>query len=343
MSVGVLAQSVRVGVLGLFHPDQIILGVPSGSALILRAGQKTLVLEPSAGAGAAHMRLSGDTIVVDAGSGSMRGHDVIVRARQNGAADFTLAIPGKITRHYLGTLQLKPIAGSLVAIVSMDLETAVASVVAAESAPDTPLEALKAQAVATRSYFTASRGRHHDFDFCDTTHCQFLRNPPVLGTPVAQAVAETRGLVLAYRSEPIPVMYTRSCSGRTRTPADVGLAPGGYPYFSVDCRYCREHPTRWLRQLSAQEIEQLHPASETDRLKIGRRLGWNTVPSDTFSVKHAGDAMLLEGTGQGHGIGLCQTGASAMAREGATFLRILAHYYPNTTIVSRDRTAASVR
>jgi len=114
MSVGVLAQSVRVGVLGLFHPDQIILGVPSGSALILRAGQKTLVLEPSAGAGAAHMRLSGDTIVVDAGSGSMRGHDVIVRARQNGAADFTLAIPGKITRHYLGTLQLKrmPVAGS---------------------------------------------------------------------------------------------------------------------------------------------------------------------------------------------------------------------------------------
>src|SRR6266571_2973368 len=60
----------------------------------------------------------------------------------------------------------------------MDRETATASVVAAENTPDTPLEALKAQAVAARSYFVAGRGRHHDFDFCDTTHCQFLREPP---------------------------------------------------------------------------------------------------------------------------------------------------------------------
>jgi hypothetical protein len=43
----------------------------------------------------------------------------------------------------------------------------------------------------------------------------------------------------------------------------------------------------------------------------------------------------LEGTGKGHGIGLCQAGARAMAQSGATFREILDHYYPNTTLVHR--------
>ena len=63
--------------------------------------------------------------------------------------------PGKISRRYHGVLEVKAVAGILVPVVRMDLETAVASVVQAESAPDTPLEALQAQAVATRSYFIA--------------------------------------------------------------------------------------------------------------------------------------------------------------------------------------------
>jgi stage II sporulation protein D len=43
---------------------------------------------------------------------------------------------------------------------------------------------------------------------------------------------------------------------------------------------------------------------------------------------------LLEGTGQGHGIGLCQSGAKAVAADGADFRQSLSHYYPNTTIIS---------
>jgi peptidoglycan hydrolase-like amidase len=58
-------------------------------------------------------------------------------------------VPGKISRHYLGTLDVKAIHGELVPAVTMDLETAVASVVQAESSPGTPLEALKGQAVVT--------------------------------------------------------------------------------------------------------------------------------------------------------------------------------------------------
>jgi peptidoglycan hydrolase-like amidase len=44
--------------------------------------------------------------------------------------------------------------------------------------PGAPFEALKAQAVVTRSSYVSARNRHPLFDFCDTTHCQFLRQAP---------------------------------------------------------------------------------------------------------------------------------------------------------------------
>jgi stage II sporulation protein D len=216
----------------------------------------------------------------------------------------------------------------------MDREIAVASIVAAENTTDTPVEALKAQAVATRSYLVASRGRHLDFDFCDTTHCQFLREPPGAETAAAHAVEATRDMVLAYQSQPFAAMYTRSCAGRTQTPAELGLPAATYPYYSVECKYCREHPMRWSSRISAEDAETLRISNEPARLRVARHLGWNTIPSNNFTVKKENGQILLEGTGQGHGIGLCQSGAKAMAADGADFRQILSHYYPNTTIIS---------
>jgi stage II sporulation protein D len=220
------------------------------------------------------------------------------------------------------------------AVVTMDLETAVASVVAAEAAPDAPFEALKAQAVATRSYFVAARERHHQFDFCDTTHCQFLREVPTPGSAAAGAVAATRDLVLAYDSHPFAAMYTRRCNGSTHTPVEVGLSPGSYPYYSVECKYCRQHASRWSSRLPTQEAPVLHASNENARLTIDRRLGWSTLRSNDFVVKKDRGQLLVEGTGEGHGIGLCQAGAKAMARSGADFREILRLYYPDTTVVT---------
>jgi stage II sporulation protein D len=63
-------------------------------------------------------------------------------------------------------------------------------------------------------------------------------------------------------------------------------------------------------------------------------LGWSAVPSNDFSIEKNGDSIRLEGIGYGHGIGLCQAGARAMAQVGANFQQILDHYYPNTNVVS---------
>jgi stage II sporulation protein D len=313
-----------------------MLSANGGDALIVHAGRQSFVLEKSSGLSDAHFSIARDRIVLTVGARTVRGSVVQVTSRKNAAADFQLAVPGKITRHYRGTVELRPGSGALTAVISMDLETAVASVVAAESTPEVPLEALKAQAVAARSYFTAGKGRHHDFDFCDTTHCQFLRESPAPGTAAAKAASDTRGLVMVYQSRPFAAMYTRSCAGRTHTPAELGLPSAAYPYYSVECKYCREHPVHWQRRITAKDAEGLRNSSETARLNLDRRLGWNTVPGNDFSMQKEDDHVVLRGTGLGHGIGLCQSGAKAMAQEGADFRAILSHYYPNTSVTRME-------
>ena len=173
------AQEIRIGVLGLFHPHQLELRASPGQALVIQAGNKSFVLERSSGQDAATIRASGDELILQVDNQVLRTPTIRADSRRDGPADFTIAVPGKLSRRYHGILVVKSGAGVLVPVVRMDLETAVASAVQAESDPDTPLEALKAQAVATRSYFVATRRQHHDFDFCDTTHCQFLREPPL--------------------------------------------------------------------------------------------------------------------------------------------------------------------
>ena len=336
------AQNVRIGVLGLFHPRGITLLAAPGEAVAVRAEEKTYVLEPQSRANAAEIRISGDALLLEIGGEIVRTAEIRAASRSQGAAGFILAVPGpanqeKIRRAYRGTLVVKAAGGILEPIVTMELETAVASVVQAETAPGTSLEALKAQAVAARSYFVAGRGRHRDFDFCDLTHCQFLREPPPPESPAAVATRATRGLLLAWRRAPFAAMFTRSCAGRTRTPAELGMPIRDYPYFAVECAYCRKNPARWSRRVSTEDAARLLGKGEAGRLAVDRRLGWHAVPSNDFTARTDDGRVLLEGAGQGHGIGLCQRGAQAMAEAGAGFRQILEHYYPNAAIVRADK------
>jgi len=246
-------------------------------------------------------------------------------------SEFVVSIPGKLSRRYVGQLNIKVIGAQLDVVIGMALETAVESVVAAESPPGAPLEAMKAQAVAARSFLVSGRGRHRDFDFCDTTHCQFLRAPPPAQSPAAQATAATEGLVLTYRDKAFAAFYSSSCGGHTHSLQELGLPVRDYPYFAVPCPYCLNHPERWVSRIADADATDLAP-TEQSRLELARKLGWKMLPSNSYGSRHEDGSVILEGVGVGHGIGLCQRGAADMARNGASFLEILEYYYPNTAL-----------
>jgi peptidoglycan hydrolase-like amidase len=329
---GVCAQEVRVGVLGLFHPREITLSSAEGEAVVVTAGDNVFVLEPGARAAIARIEISEPGVLLECSGRFAHAGEIHATGRGGHSARFVLGIPGKISRKYQGTLSIRARQGSVVPIVTMDLETAVASVVAAELTQDAPIEALKAQAIVTRSYFLAGKGRHHDFDFCDATHCQFLREPPSPGSPAAVAALATRGMIIAFEDKPVAAMFTRSCGGHTRAPRDANISSGNYPYYSVVCDVCLKSPVHWTRRISDQEAARLIGKGEAGRLAVDRRLGWNTVPSNNFTARREGDTVILDGVGQGHGIGLCQRGAKGMAESGASYREILNHYFPNATL-----------
>ena len=269
IATGCSAQRVSVAVMGLFHSSQLTIESIASSPLLMRAGGRQRVLGVDAG----------QTLLVETQGERIKATSLVFTARQGGDSCFVLSVPGKLRRRYCGKLTITGNGSELLPVVEMEIETAVASVVAAELPADTPLEALKAQAVVARSYLVASKHRHARSGFCDTTHCQFLREPPPNGSAAFRASIATKGLVLKWQGAVFAAMYSASCGGRTHTAAEVGISPTDYPYFPVECRYCRR-----------------------------------------------------DEPGRGHGVGLCQKGASAMAREGKDYRDILSYYFPNVTV-----------
>jgi stage II sporulation protein D len=63
------------------------------------------------------------------------------------------------------------------------------------------------------------------------------------------------------------------------------------------------------------------------------------VPGSNYEGRREGEKFVIHGRGAGHGVGLCQKGAAAMAAAGATFREILARYFPNTVLITTDRQA----
>ncbi len=335
-----LAGALRIGVFGLFHPYELVLRPAPNGVLLVEGGGETIALGDGQAA-----RLSKADNVVECRAGQRLISSAKFRAssRSGSDAEFILSVPGKIERRYRGTLEVSVARGALLSVAVMDREVAVASAVVAEAAPGASLEALKAQAVVTRSYYAATRGRHAGFDFCDTTHCQFIREPATADSLAALATTATRDLVLFYGDSVVAALFSASCGGRTRTLQQVGLGAEGYPYFAVDCPPCLHRAHRWQARLDSKVAAPLlaDAASENARLRVGRKLGWNVIPGTNYSAWREGETIVVEGRGAGHGLGLCQLGAVAMAQEGAGFQQVLTYYYPNTRLGSEGSSRES--
>ncbi|MBI4785791.1 MAG: SpoIID/LytB domain-containing protein [Chloroflexi bacterium] len=115
-------------------------------------------------------------------------------------------------------------------VAEMKLETYLAGVVAAEIGAHAPLEALKAQAVAARTYAAAAH-RHaaEGADVCTGPHCQeWKRVDPIVAPGIFQALSETWGIVAIHDGKFIDAFYFEHCDGRTRSSEEVHISPVAY-------------------------------------------------------------------------------------------------------------------
>jgi stage II sporulation protein D len=233
---------------------------------------------------------------------------------------------------------------------ALDMEVYVAGVVGKEMPASWPADALKAQAVASRTYALSRKLQRADRPWhLDAT----VRDQVFHEDAAAQALAAARataGEVLVHGSEPAEAFFHSACGGRTEsaraafgrevkylTGVDDGEADAGSPRAAWEARA----PFR------AVEVLARTPSGRAERVRVrdgaGTRvytgadfralLGWSALPSLLFDVAAGEDgAVVLRGRGSGHGVGMCQWGARGLAAAGWTYREILAHYYPGTEI-----------
>ena len=256
-------------------------------------------------------------------------------------------------------------SGTLVIVVTLPVESYVERVVSSESGPDDGLESLKALAIVARSFALHEAHGHADYDVCDSTHCQLLHwsGVSVRRTTAHAATLATAGETLWFHGQRALAYFGKDCGGRTASLDEIWPRAKPLPYLpSQPDRFCTTNGARtWASQITRAELTaalaahglaqpgwqnltvarrgpsgravtlQLDGAeisAKDFQLAVGESLGWNRIPSTWFEVSRQGDTFAFHGRGWGHGVGLCQKGAAAMAAQGRTSREILAQYFP---------------
>lgn len=262
-----------------------------------------------------------------------------------------------------GQIEVRPGAkGGLTAINVVPLESYLHAVLGSEMPASFPPEALKAQAVAARTYALqkkiAAWGKPYHLG--STVLHQVYGGTRAEDPRTRVAVDATRGEVLIYRMELVEAYFHSSCGGKTE---DGGAALGRpLDYLKPVSCPCKEVPqSSWKRTFTGREMEKLLPglrsirvtsktatgrvekvelksakaSKEMTGVEVRRRLGYGELKSLWFSVEkeRRGDKFTFTGRGFGHGAGMCQWGANRLAAQGKNYRQILEHYYRGAEII----------
>jgi len=259
--------------------------------------------------------------------------------------------------------------GRLTAVNILPVEDYVRGILLHEVSPEWPAESLKAQAVISRTYALHNRGRHASdgYDLCNVSHCQVYGGQGSERDTIDRAVNATRGEVIVHGGELVGAVFHSNCGGATEE-SDAVWEGGPSPYLkSVRCGYCRGNPRyQWraeidpakaARQLRAGGVDvgELKYVKILSRSRSGRAetvrvagtKGHADMKSNRFRILMDSrvirstqwtalscrrNVWRFEGRGWGHGVGLCQWGAKAMAEKGWDHGDILRYYYKHISL-----------
>ncbi len=291
------------------------------------------------------------------------------------AAEGLLIEPNSDRDLYLGKSRFrgnvsifKTKAGALYAVNRLDIEKYLYGVLHYEVAPWWPMEALKAQAIAARTYavYQVQVSKLVPYDLKSSTSSQVYGGSTTERYRTRQAVDRTAGQILTFNDKPFPAYFHSTCAGITAGAQElwnINLPPiaGG-----AKCSFCRISPHfYWQAKVPLSTIEdnlrrnerpigrilKLEPVTRTPSERVGSLkitgtegeaviaakdfrvwVGGELMKSTDFTVAVKEDIAEFHGKGWGHGVGLCQWGTLGKALLGKSFKEILSFYYPSSSI-----------
>jgi stage II sporulation protein D len=287
---------------------------------------------------------------------------------ENSTPESYIVIDGK---KYRGKFKLANKNGKLNIIEYVDIERYLWGVLGPEMGANWPIEALKAQAVAARTYTLATLSKNNDYDMTNTTQHQVYTGFDNISPQIISAVNETRGEVLTYKNEIFTTFYHANSGGHTTTPSGVWNSKIIPPLRGVNDPYYKNSPSaNWSVFISNSDILNFlnkngHSVNRIKSFRIyskdksGRTVKFlfNTDKGSikleakdlrsfigtfdmksTFitSIQSVKNGYKIYGRGWGHGVGLCQDGAKKMADKGFDYKKILSFYYPGSKIKDID-------
>ena len=272
-------------------------------------------------------------------------------------------------KSYLDQLQVVRESNETLTLINeIDIEVYLRGVLPKEVLAKWPVEALKAQAVAARTYalFEELYGFDSDFSLTSTVQSQVYGGEDAAEPATNEAIRLTTGEIVLYDGKLLRTYFHSNCGGRTYRADYVWDVEPNSALMGVVCPFGRDVPSfRWRASFSANEISQklrtagfaldnvldLRP-EELDGIGRARNIwvrhgggatvmnandfrlavGAGKFKSTMFEVTHYADTFEFKGRGFGHGVGLCQWGMKEMAEEGKTYREILEFYYPGSEV-----------
>ena len=269
-------------------------------------------------------------------------------------------------KRFSGKLNILVIDSEVLVVNVLGIEKYLSSVVGSEMPTKWPIEALKAQAIASRTYALKQKGNDL-FDIDSTQKNQVYNGLESRTYKTIRAVKSTRSLVLIYKNKLINALFHSSSGGMTENSEDVWK--NQYPYLSSVKDFDKKNPKfRWQKRFSDNELTNLFPKigglenieildiTSTGRVKNVKLFGANgsyrisgidlrkrlNLKSNFVRFKFFEEesnnkislkkGLIVSGQGSGHGVGMSQWGAKYMASRGLRAEKILKHFYRGVQI-----------
>ncbi|MFH0772208.1 MAG: SpoIID/LytB domain-containing protein [Candidatus Omnitrophota bacterium] len=271
-------------------------------------------------------------------------------------------------RVYRGQIKALKNGKGLMIVNTVDLEEYLYGVIRNEISTWWPMEAVKAQVIAARTYalYQIKESKNKDYDVTADVSSQVYGGVFSEKWRTNRAVDLTAGKALTYKGAIFPAYFHATCGGATTDAAllwNINLPP----LKGVNCGWCGKSPHfYWEKRMTLEEarlrlersgyfvggicgfevatrdssgrVISVAVKGEGGVVEIPGKdfrliIGVDILRSTNFRIIIEGDCVVFNGVGWGHGVGMCQWGAYYMSRAGKKTDEILSFYYPGAVVM----------